>query len=71
MNAEDPIDWITPGPLTNADLAVLKEPRISKNVRMLTMMAGGVNAGNVTEVAEFNVFADPEAARGSSTIVCR
>ncbi len=63
MNAEEPIDWITLGSLTNAALAVLKEPRISKNVRMLTMMAGGVNAGNVTEVAEFNVFADPEAAR--------
>ncbi|MDO9545180.1 MAG: nucleoside hydrolase [Pelolinea sp.] len=63
MNAEEPIDWITLGPLTNAALALLKEPRISKNVRMLTMMAGGVNAGNVTEVAEFNVFADPEAAR--------
>lgn len=63
MNAEEPIDWITLGPLTNAALALLKEPRISKNVRMLTMMAGGVNAGNVSEVAEFNVFADPEAAK--------
>ena len=63
MNAENPIDWITLGPLTNAALAYLKEPRISKHVRMLTMMAGGVNAGNVTPPAEFNVFADPEAAR--------
>jgi len=63
MNAEEPIDWITLGPLTNAALALLKEPRISKHVRMLTMMAGGVNAGNVTPPAEFNVFADPEAAR--------
>jgi inosine-uridine nucleoside N-ribohydrolase len=63
MSAEEPMDWITLGPLTNAALALLKEPRIAKNVRMLTMMAGGVNAGNVTEVAEFNVYADPEAAR--------
>ncbi len=63
MNAEEPIDWITLGPLTNAALALLKEPRISKRVRMLTMMAGGVNAGNVTPAAEFNVYADPEAAR--------
>ena len=63
MNAEEPIDWITLGPLTNAALALLKEPCISKHVRMLTMMAGGVNAGNVTPPAEFNVFADPEAAR--------
>ena len=63
MNAEETIDWITLGPLTNAALALLKEPRISKRVRMLTMMAGGVNAGNVTPSAEFNVYADPEAAR--------
>jgi len=63
LTAEKPIDWITLGPLTNAALAILKEPRITKNVSMLTMMAGGVNAGNVTPAAEFNVYADPEAAR--------
>lgn len=63
MSAAEPIDWITLGPLTNAALAILKEPRIPRNVRMLTMMAGGVNAGNVTPAAEFNVYADPEAAR--------
>ena len=63
LTAEKPIDWITLGPLTNAALAILKEPRITKNVSMLTMMAGGVNAGNVTPTAEFNVYADPEAAR--------
>ena len=63
MHSDAPIDWITLGPLTNAALALLKEPAITKNIRMLTMMAGGVNAGNVTPAAEFNVFADPEAAR--------
>ena len=63
MAASEPMDWITLGPLTNAALAILKEPRITKNIRMLTMMAGGVNAGNVTPAAEFNVYADPEAAR--------
>ncbi len=63
INAEEPIDWITLGPLTNAALALHKEPSISKHVRMLTMMAGGVNAGNATPAAEFNVYTDPEAAR--------
>ena len=63
LAAREPIDWITLGPLTNAALAILKEPRITKNVRMFTMMAGAVNAGNVTPAAEFNVYADPEAAR--------
>ena len=38
LAAREPIDWITLGPLTNAALAILKEPRITKNVRMFTMM---------------------------------
>lgn len=63
MSAEEPMDWITLGPLTNAALAYMKEPRIAEKVRMLTMMAGGVDAGNATPTAEFNVYADPEAAR--------
>ncbi|MDO9546116.1 MAG: nucleoside hydrolase [Pelolinea sp.] len=63
MEADEPMDWITLGPLTNAALAYLKEPRIAEKIRLLTMMAGGVDSGNTTPAAEFNVFADPEAAR--------
>lgn len=63
MNANEPMDWITIGPLTNAALAIRKEPRICEHVRMLTMMAGGVDSGNTRYMSEFNVFADPEAAR--------
>ena len=63
IEADSPIDWITLGPLTNAALAIRREPRICKNVRMLTMMAGGVHSGNARYMSEFNVFADPEAAR--------
>lgn len=63
MSAPEPIDWITLGPLTNAAMAIRREPRIAENVRMLTMMAGGVDAGNTTMMSEFNVYFDPEAAR--------
>ena len=63
MQAEQPVDWITLGPLTNAALALCREPRIAGKVRMLTMMAGGLDCGNTTPAAEFNVYADPEAAR--------
>ncbi len=63
MRAEEPIDWITLGPLTNAAMALRKEPRIADKVRLLTMMAGGVDAGNTRVMAEFNIFIDPEAAR--------
>jgi len=63
MSAQEPIDWITIGPLTNAALAIREEPRILEKIRMLTMMAGSIDFGNTTAAAEFNVFADPEAAK--------
>ena len=63
MEASEPMDWITIGPLTNAALALRKEPGIVKNIRLLTMMAGGVDSGNTRPMSEFNVFADPDAAR--------
>lgn len=63
MEASEPIDWITLGPMTNTAMAIRREPRIVERVRMLTMMAGGVNAGNTNVMSEFNVYFDPEAAR--------
>jgi len=63
MDAPEPMDWITIGPLTNAALALRKDPRIVKNIRLLTMMAGGVDSGNTRPMSEFNIFADPDAAR--------
>ena len=63
MDAKEPMEWITLGPLTNAAMAIRREPRIVEKVSNLTMMAGGVDAGNTTMMAEFNVYFDPEAAR--------
>lgn len=63
MTADEPLDWITLGPMTNIALAIRKEPRIVQKVRLLTMMAGGMESGNTTPAAEFNVYADPEAAK--------
>lgn len=63
MEAKQPLDWILLGPLTNAALAIREEPRILDKIRMLTMMAGAIDFGNTTAAAEFNVFADPEAAK--------
>jgi inosine-uridine nucleoside N-ribohydrolase len=56
------------GPLTNIALALQREPQVAEKVREIVLMGGayGVSPygyGNVTPVAEFNVFTDPEAAR--------
>ncbi len=51
------------GPLTNIGTALVKEPRIVRGIREIVMMGGSVfRGGNVTPVAEFNIFVDPHAA---------
>jgi inosine-uridine nucleoside N-ribohydrolase len=50
-------------PLTNVALALLREPALSRRIPRIVMMGGAVGAGNVTPSAEFNIYADPEAAR--------
>lgn len=52
------------GPLTNVALALMKDPSIAKQIRELAFMGGTIlSNGNVTPVATFNVYADPEAAK--------
>lgn len=50
------------GPYTNIALAARKEPRIVERVRRVVAMGGAYARGNITPAAEFNVYADPEAA---------
>ena len=51
------------GPLTNLAIALNVEPRLPEMLRSLVLMGGAYRVpGNVTPFAEFNVFADPEAA---------
>jgi inosine-uridine nucleoside N-ribohydrolase len=51
------------GPLTNIALAFATAPQIVPRIPRIVSMGGGHEIGNVTPSAEFNVWADPEAAR--------
>ena len=53
---------VATGPLTNIALAVRREPRLADWVRGFVIMGGSAGRGNVTPAAEFNIWADPEAA---------
>ncbi|MDH3423660.1 MAG: nucleoside hydrolase, partial [Gemmatimonadota bacterium] len=51
------------GPLTNIALALAIEPRLPELIREVVLMGGSARTeGNVTPVAEANVFGDPHAA---------
>ncbi len=50
------------GPLTNLALALERDPTWVHRVPRLVIMGGSLDAGNVTAAAEFNIWADPEAA---------
>lgn len=51
------------GPLTNIAMAIRKEPKFAKAVKELVIMGGAIHeSGNVTPLAEFNIFVDPHAA---------
>lgn len=50
-------------PLTNVALALLQEPALARRIPRIVLMGGALGAGNSTASAEFNILADPEAAR--------
>jgi len=56
------ITLVGTGPLTNIALAVRREPRLTDWVRDFVIMGGSASRGNVTPAAEYNIWADPEAA---------
>ena len=56
------LEILSLGPLTDVALALEKAPEIAKKIACVTIMGGGIHAGNATKFAEFNIVADPEAA---------
>jgi purine nucleosidase len=56
------ITLVATGPLTNVALALRREPRLASWVRDFVIMGGSAGRGNVNHAAEFNIWADPEAA---------
>jgi len=50
------------GPATNVAMAIKREPRFAGWLREITVMGGTAGVGNITPVAEFNCWADPEAS---------
>ena len=61
-SAPGTIHLVATGPLTNIALALQKEPQIVEWAASFVIMGGSFTRGNATPAAEFNIYADPEAA---------
>ncbi len=69
---ENPVDLLMLGPLTNLALAIALDRSLSAGIGRLYIMGGTCSGrGNITPAAEFNVYADPEAAAIVLSIVPR
>ncbi len=58
----EPLTLIALGPLTNIASALLRDPGIARHIAEIVFMGGSTERGNHTPAAEFNIYADPEAA---------
>ena len=57
-----PVTLVPTGPLTNVALLLRTCPDVIPRIREIVLMGGSTGFGNVTPLAEFNIFVDPEAA---------
>ncbi len=62
MAEGEDITLVPTGPLTNVAAALAREPKIAGRTPEVVLMGGSYTRGNRTPAAEFNIFADPEAA---------
>jgi inosine-uridine nucleoside N-ribohydrolase len=62
LRSKQPITLVPVGPLTNIALLLARYPEATPKVERIVLMGGAIAEGNVTPAAEFNVWADPEAA---------
>jgi len=63
MSRRDAALWLVAiGPLTNVAQAIGRDPGFARRLAGISIMGGSTRGGNVTAAAEFNIWADPEAA---------
>lgn len=63
LKSETPITLIPIGPLTNIALLLMTYPEVKAYIKEIVLMGGSASRGNVTPLAEFNIYCDPEAAQ--------
>lgn len=62
MESEERVTLVPTAPLTNIALLLKAYPEVKEKIEVISLMGGGINNGNITPSAEFNIYADPDAA---------
>ena len=63
LHSNVPLTIIATGSFTNLGLLLSLYPEVKPKIKEFILMGGSLAQGNMTSVAEFNVFTDPHAAR--------
>jgi pyrimidine-specific ribonucleoside hydrolase len=61
-DAPEPVTLVATGPLTNVAIFLRAQPALHARIDGICLMGGSIGEGNTTASAEFNIWADPEAA---------
>ncbi len=62
LPGEEKMTLVPIGPLTNIALLLGTYPKIRQKIDQIVLMGGSAREGNITATAEYNIWADPEAA---------
>ena len=62
LRERGPVTLVATGPLTNVALLLRAAPSLQARIAAIALMGGSLGEGNTTPAAEFNIWADPEAA---------
>jgi inosine-uridine nucleoside N-ribohydrolase len=60
--SSESLTLVPTGPLTNVALFLERHGEAARRLERIVLMGGAIAEGNVTPAAEFNIWADPEAA---------
>jgi inosine-uridine nucleoside N-ribohydrolase len=63
FDGDSEVTLVPTGPLTNVATALCLDPGLAERIPRLVLMGGGHVRANATAAAEYNIWADPEAAR--------
>lgn len=62
LQASEPVTLAALGPLTNLAIALIQAPHIADHIQEIVLMGGAITHGNITAMAEFNIYVDPHGA---------